>query len=213
MQNHTRKWANELGLPIFSIDYRMPPEHPFPQAPQDCFVVYRFITQHIHHYLNVRPTSVYLAGDSAGGNLACSLTGLILKNQELIPKGVYAVYPAADLRYIFTPSRLHAITDPLLWPSMLLLCLNSYMNGNFERANDPLASPVLLTEEFVSGAVGDQRFPLEWPKTIITAGSKDPLYDDSLVLMQRMVESDIDCECIVYEELSHGYLSTDLFVK
>jgi hypothetical protein len=48
---------------------------------------------------------------------------------------------------------------------------------------DPLASPIFLTEEYVSGASEDKRFPLKWPKTIITVGNQDPLYDDSLYLM------------------------------
>jgi hormone-sensitive lipase len=130
MQNHTRKWANELGIPILSIDYRMPPDHPFPQAPYDCLTVYQFILEHLHKYLNIKPASVYLTGDSAGGNLSCVLTGLIIKNKLPLPNGLYLSYPATDLRYIFSTSRLYAITDPLLWPSMLLLCLNSYMKGD-----------------------------------------------------------------------------------
>jgi len=32
-QNYTRVWANGLKLPIFSIDYRMPPQCTFPTAP------------------------------------------------------------------------------------------------------------------------------------------------------------------------------------
>ncbi len=39
---------------------------------------------------------------------------------------------------------------------------------------------------YVNGS-NDQRFPLNWPKTIITVGNRDPLYDDGLILMQRMV--------------------------
>ena len=79
MQIYTRKWANELDIPIFSVDYRMPPDHPFPQAPHDCFLVYRFLLNHVHQYMNIKPQHIYLAGDSAGGNLALSVTGLIMK--------------------------------------------------------------------------------------------------------------------------------------
>ena len=137
--------------------------------------------------MNIRPTNIYISGDSAGGNLACSLTGLILREKLPIPRGIYVAYPAVDLRLKFTLSRVYALTDVLLWPSMLLLCLNSYLNKDFDQAENPLASPVLFTEQFVNEAVEDQRFPLNWPKTIVTAGSKDPLLDDSLLLMQKMV--------------------------
>jgi acetyl esterase/lipase len=177
----------------------MPPDHPFPQAPFDCLTVYKFLLEHLHRYVNIRPSEIYLTGDSAGGNLACVLTGLILKEKLLIPKGLYISYPATDMRFAFSTSRLYAITDPLLWPSMLLICLNSYLKGDISKANDPLASPLLLTEEYIGGVEGDKRFPLKWPKTVITVGNKDPLYDDSLMLMQKMVEVGVDCECIVYD--------------
>jgi hormone-sensitive lipase len=79
MQIYTRKWANALGIPIFSIDYRMVPDFPFPTAPKDCYIVYQFIVNHIHKYFNIKPTKIYISGDSAGGNLSCVLTGMILK--------------------------------------------------------------------------------------------------------------------------------------
>lgn len=124
MQTMTRRWANKLKIPIFSIDYRKPPTDPFPAAPNDCLSVYKFIVNKIRNYMNINPKNIYLAGDSAGGNLVCGLTGNIILHKLTIPKAIYLAYPAADLRIIFSPSRIHAVTDPLLWPSMLLLCLH-----------------------------------------------------------------------------------------
>ena len=65
----------------------------------------------------------------------------------------------------------------------------------------------------MNGTEGDKRFPLQWPKTIVTVGTKDPLRDDSLMLMQKMVHSNIDCRCILYEEHSHGYMNTDKIIE
>lgn len=213
MQIYTRKWAKELGVPVFSVDYRMPPSHPFPAPPNDCLKAYRFIVHHIHKYLNIRPTKVYVAGDSAGGNIASSLVGLILKHKEPIPQALYLTYPAMDLRKVFTTSRIYSITDIFLWPSLLMLCMKSYLNNDLGKADDPLASPLLLTEEYVGGEKGNTRFPLKWPRTLIDVGTIDPLLDDSLLLMQRMVESGISCECILYEGLSHGFFNTGAIIK
>ena len=108
---------------------------------------------------------------------------------------------------------MFAITDILLWPSTLLLCLGQYLGNDMSKSEDPVASPALLTEEYVNGTEGDKRFPLNWPKTIVTVGTKDPLCDDALILMQKMVSSKIDCKCILYEELSHGYMNTEKIIE
>jgi len=125
----TRRWANHLKIPVFSIDYRKPPSDPFPAAPNDCLTVYKFIINKIKYYMNINPVNIYLAGDSAGGNLACALMAKILIEKLPVPKGMYLAYPALDLRVKFSPSKINAVVDPLLWPSMLLLCLNQYLGG------------------------------------------------------------------------------------
>lgn len=56
--------------------------------------------------------------------------GNILLNKLPPPRGIYLGYPALDLRLKFSPSRINAVTDPLLWPSMLILCMNQYLGGN-----------------------------------------------------------------------------------
>lgn len=61
-QSMTRRWANHLKIPIFSIDYRKPPNDPFPAASDDCLTVYKFIVNKIKYYMNINPTNIYLIG-------------------------------------------------------------------------------------------------------------------------------------------------------
>lgn len=106
-QSYTRIWANKLKVPIFSIDYRKPPNFRFPVGLEDCFACYTFIIEKIHQYFNVRPRNVILAGDSAGGNLAVALQGLLMQRRyPILPKGIYLAYPAVDLRMKYSPSRM-----------------------------------------------------------------------------------------------------------
>jgi hormone-sensitive lipase len=39
-QTYTRKWANDLNVPIISVDYGKAPDRPFPQGLYDCFEAY-----------------------------------------------------------------------------------------------------------------------------------------------------------------------------
>lgn len=60
------------------------------------------------------------------------------------------MYPSLDLRRIFYPSRLHSMSDLVLSPSFAELCISSYLKNESDKL-DPLASPLLITEEFVGG--------------------------------------------------------------
>lgn len=50
----------------------------------------------------------------------------------------------------------------------------------------------------MTGIKNENSFPKNWPKTFIMVGTKDPLRDESLILMQKMTESGIDCYCELY---------------
>lgn len=42
-QIYTRGWANNLHVPIFSVDYRKAPEHSYPCGLDDCFQAYMWL--------------------------------------------------------------------------------------------------------------------------------------------------------------------------
>ncbi|MBW7946034.1 MAG: alpha/beta hydrolase, partial [Sphingomonadaceae bacterium] len=61
--------ARSLGITVVSVDYRLAPEHAFPAAGEDCLAATRWAAaspKEIGHAV----TSIVVAGDSAGGNLA-----------------------------------------------------------------------------------------------------------------------------------------------
>lgn len=63
-----RRLANRARRAVVSVDYRRPPEHPFPAAPDDVDTVLRWIDREGAAHGLDRP--LYAHGDSAGGNLA-----------------------------------------------------------------------------------------------------------------------------------------------
>ena len=146
-------WANEIGIPIFSIDYRLAPADAFPAAINDVWQVYYWIVEHAETYLGVKPEKIFLVGDSAGGNLVCALTLMAIQRKFRVPDGLIMCYPALNLsKMTFTPSLLLSIDDPILPYSFLNMCLESYI-GDFSGApgcnpaHQMYLSPGIATDE------------------------------------------------------------------
>ncbi len=80
--------AQQLGAMTVAIDYRLAPEYPFPAAYEDCFDVSKAIIDGALGHM----TTVYVGGDSAGGNLAAA-TAQKYRTQIA---GQFLIYPATD---------------------------------------------------------------------------------------------------------------------
>lgn len=104
---YVRRWANELGIPMISIDYRKAPVHPYPCGLDDCLQAYLWIINFFPQIFNIKVKKIILTGDSAGGNLVAALTCLLIKLKQRLPDGIVLVYPALNLNYDnYTPSLL-----------------------------------------------------------------------------------------------------------
>ena len=71
-----RLLANSSGCRVISIEYRLAPEHPFPAAIDDAMAVTPWIAEHAEA-LEIDPSRIVLAGDSAGGTIAAVICQLI----------------------------------------------------------------------------------------------------------------------------------------
>ena len=60
--------AARVGARVWAVDYRMPPDHPFPAGLDDCLTAYRALLE------DHGPGQIIVGGASAGGNLAAALT-------------------------------------------------------------------------------------------------------------------------------------------
>src|SRR5579863_3435506 len=60
-----RRLAGQVQCRIVSVDYRLAPEHPYPQPVDDCWAALEWTA---HNF----PGGLVVAGESAGGNLAAA---------------------------------------------------------------------------------------------------------------------------------------------
>ncbi|KAI0129528.1 hypothetical protein BJ170DRAFT_277740 [Xylariales sp. AK1849] len=91
MQRHARK----LKARVFAPKYRLAPQFPFPCGLQDCLAAYLYL-------LTVQdPTTIILAGDSAGGGMVLSLLVTLRDRGLPLPAGAILISPWVDLTHSF----------------------------------------------------------------------------------------------------------------
>jgi acetyl esterase/lipase len=105
-------WGGKMGIPILSLDYKKAPEYPYPYALNECYDVYQTIMTSRGRCLGFSGQNyprIVITGESAGGNLAASLTLMVLQSgctdnrkwhgEDALPppEGLVLVYPALDM--------------------------------------------------------------------------------------------------------------------
>ncbi len=158
--------AARLQRPVWSVDYRMPPNHPYPAALDDCMAVYRALLR------DRAPANIIISGGSAGGNLAAALV-LRARDEGLpLPAGLILATPEADLTESGDSFHTNLGVDPALRSLMPVNLL--YANGHD------------LSHPYLSPLFGD--FTKGYPPTILTTGTRD-LYLSNTVRMHRALRA------------------------
>ncbi|CAI2384024.1 unnamed protein product [Moneuplotes crassus] len=199
-QGYTRKYANELGIPVFSIDYRLAPEDPYPAALNDVWQVYYWLATNCTTQFGIKPAKIIVTGDSAGGNLACALTMLCIEKHFRVPDFLLPAYPVLNLSLLnFSPSMILSLDDYILPTGFLMVFIEAYVK-DADAENDHFLSPGICPQNVL------EKFP---PTRIMTAGN-DPLRDEQYRFVPKLVEAGVDVRCKEYLYFPHGLLSYNL---
>ena len=195
-QQFTNMWANELNIPVFSIDYRLAPEHKFPAGLDDVWQVYTWIVENAHKYIGIEPKQIILVGDSAGANLAAALILKAISVGYRVPDGLYMVFPCLNLNEDYFSTRvLLSLEDNKVIFKCFRAMIDNYIPDNFSAENY-LISPALAPQDLLG----------KFPKTEMLIPLKDPLAHDSFRFAEKLLNANVDLHITEYPELSHGGL-------
>jgi epsilon-lactone hydrolase len=101
--------GRRTGAKVFSVDYRLAPEHPFPAAVDDALAAYEALLEG-----GTAPSAIVIAGESAGGGLAIA-TLVNARDQGLpLPAAAFVMSPYADLTLAGATLETKREADPLL---------------------------------------------------------------------------------------------------
>jgi acetyl esterase/lipase len=111
----TTKFSELTGGVVLAIDYRLMPEHPRLAGVEDCRIAYRWLLENGPQ--GPGPAAkVWVAGDSAGGNLTLSLVAWVRDAGLRAPDGAVALSPLTDATMASPSLRTNVATDPMLGP-------------------------------------------------------------------------------------------------
>lgn len=181
--------AIELELPVVAVDYRLAPEFPFPAAFEDSVAAARWVASSPSE-LERQAKSLFLAGDSAGGNLAAAVSAALRDEPADIPiLGQWLIYPAADpmVRY---PSYDQFCEGHLLTKQSMDWFEDCYSGPK----GDWRYSPLLV------GAAG-------LPPTFVTTAGLDPIRDQGRVYAARCAEAGVETIYFEAPGTVHGFLN------
>jgi epsilon-lactone hydrolase len=111
----TSKFSELTGGAVLAIDYRLMPEHPRLAGIEDCRSAYRWLLENGPQGRGPA-ARVWVAGDSAGGNLALSLIAWVRDAGLRAPDAAVALSPVTDMTLSSPSLRTNLATDPMLGP-------------------------------------------------------------------------------------------------
>ncbi|MEM7492808.1 MAG: alpha/beta hydrolase [Pseudomonadota bacterium] len=187
---HNIQLAQQLGIVIVSVDYRLAPEHPVPAAIEDSYAVLAWMHE-TAGTLSIDPNRIAIGGESAGGGLAASLALYAHDKGEYPICFQLLTYPMIDDR---TGSASHPgdpLTGEFVWTRERNQTAWSYYLGDTEPQ-----SPFVPTR--ASNLEG-------LPPTWLSTAALDLFRDENIEYAQRLLKSGVATELIVYPGTCHGF--------
>ena len=173
--------ALRLQNRVWAVDYRMPPEHPYPAALDDCIAAYRAALA------EYPAEKIVITGGSAGGNLAAALI-LRARDEGLpLPAGAILNTPEVDLTESGDTFHTNLGVDAIL--------------GLLKPVNLLYAAGHDLTDPYLSPLFGD--FTKGFPRTVLTSGTRDVYLSNTVRMHRALRAAGIEAELHILEAANH----------
>jgi epsilon-lactone hydrolase len=186
-RNFVGQIAATAKATAFIADYRLAPEHRFPDAVDDAIAAYRGLSA-------ARYSRLALVGDSAGGGLTLSLllfaTAASKDGTVLRPSAVAVMSPWADLALTGDSIETRANADPLLTRDALQKAATLYLGQQDLR--DPQVSPLY----------GDLT---GLPPVLLHVGEEEILLDDSCRFAERINTVEGPAQLHIWQGMIHVF--------
>lgn len=183
--------AENSGVQVLSVDYRLAPEHPYPAGLDDCKAAYAWLVANAA-VVNADVDRLAVGGDSAGGYFSAA-TAIYAAAQGLPMKFQLLIYPCTDF-VEKSESRRMFNEGFFLTEKFMRQAEEAYLGG--ADPSDPDIS-LLRRTDFPPGVA---------PAYVITAGF-DPLRDEGEAYVRLLADHGVEVRHHRYESMIHGFFN------
>ena len=184
-RNFASKIVDATNLTVILVDYSLAPEYPFPAALNDCFSIYKSLTEN-----KIKPENIIIGGDSAGGGLTISLLLKIKEQNMQMPLCAYAISPWVDLTLSGESIIARKKHDPMVSKKGLKKDVKLYLKNT--SPENPFASPIFGDFSGFS--------PL-----LIHVGKDEILLSESELLAAKAKNAGVNVKIEIWEDLWHVF--------
>lgn len=187
---------------VVSVDYRLAPEHPYPQGIDDSWAALRWVGEHAEE-LGGDATRIAVAGDSAGGNISAVMAQLARDNGG--PALVFQLlwYPSTT-GDMTLPSMIENADGPILDSDVVAAFMQWYLPPEID-----LSEPAKLPPKLAPANAADLSC---LPPAFIGTAEYDPIRDDGARYAELLSAAGVPVELYNAPTLVHGFVSFALVV-
>lgn len=186
--------ADHCNCTVFSVDYRLAPEHPFPAGTNDCYSTLAWIMREAET-LDIDKNRVAIGGASAGSGMAAGVA-LMNRDKANFPlKLQLLLYPMIDNLHATGSGKIE--NHPVWNQSTSFNAWEMYLDGVPGAEASPYAAAARATD--LTGL----------PPAYMCVGSEDLFRDENIDYAQRLSAAGVPCEFSIFPGVYH---SADTFV-
>jgi epsilon-lactone hydrolase len=181
------------GFKVISIDYRMPPDFPYPAAMDDAMAVWKEAVK------MQNPGNMAILGTSTGGGMTLAMILRAKKEGLPLPAAIAPGTPWSDLTETGDTYKTNEWVDNVLvsYDGYLRHAAELYANGH--DLKDPQLSPIY--GDFTG-----------FPPAILTSGTRDLFLSLTVLTHRKLRRAGVEAELQVFEGMSHAQYNFDPFV-
>ncbi len=195
--------VKETGVIAIACDYRLAPEHPYPQSHKDTFTVLEWIYNHASD-LNADKDNIFVAGDSAGGNLTAYCTNRSLDENKPYVKGQIILYTTLNMgavqdeytKFDINNFEIYEKQRKVIEPGIQMFASAT------SALNDILGVEDVLNKDLTPYMDVSKDLPV----TMFTCGEHDALITETIAYAKKMTDLGNVPEFTIYKGMGHAYI-------